>query len=233
MCSRSQGCRRRRQRGPLQFCRDGALDLGASRVVLVLVGAGVAACTSEASRACASAAGHKGARDCVSVAVAVRRHSALDLGARRIVLVLVSAGIAACTSEASRACACAASYKGARDCVRVAVAVRRHSALDLGARRVVLVLASAGIAACTSEASRACASAAGHKGAKDSVSVAVAVRRHSALDLGARRVVLVLVSAGIAACTSEASRACACAGRLQGCRRQRQRGRCSSQAQCT
>ena len=196
---------------PLQFAGHSAVDLGACRVALVLVSAGIAACTSEASRACASAAGDQGAGGVVSVAVAVRRHSALDLGACRVALVLVSAGIAACTSEASRACACAAGNKGARDSVSVAIAVRRHSAVDLGARRVVLVLVGAGIAACTSEASRACASAAGHKGARDSVSVAIAVRRHSALDLGACRVALVLVSAGIAACTSEASRACACA----------------------
>ena len=56
---------------------------------------------------------------------------------------------------------------------------------------------------------------------------------NGALDLGASRVVLILVGAGIAACTSEASRARASGSRSQGCQRQRQRGHCSWQAQCT
>ena len=196
--------------------RDGAVDLRAGRVVLVLVGAGIAACSSEASRACASAAGHKGARDSISVAVAVRRDSALDLGACRVVLILVGAGIAACTSEASRARASAAGYKGAGDNISVSMAVCRHSAVDLGARRVIFVLFSAGVAACTSEASRACASAAGHKGAGDNICVAVAVRRDGAVDLRASRVVLVLFSAVPTACTSETSRARASAAGNKG-----------------
>ena len=103
--------------------RDSTLDLGASRVVLILVGAGIAACTSEASRACASTAGNKGAGDNISVAVAVRRDSTLDLRASRVVLILVGAGIAACTSEASRACASAAGYQRAGNGVSVIMAV--------------------------------------------------------------------------------------------------------------